>query len=174
MKPQCFYLDMDGVCADFAAGAAALVGYTVESSTAYYPPSDWAVLVQHQHIYRNLPLMPGSTQLVDLARQYRDLLGWQLTFLTAVPRANDMPWAFWDKMLWAQQHYPDIPVHFGPFSRDKHHHCRSGDILVDDRPDNCAAWTAAGGTAVWVQGRDLAAAVAQVREDLTLRLSALR
>jgi hypothetical protein len=59
-------------------------------------------------------------------------------------------WAFWDKILWAQERYPDIPVHFGPYSEDKQKHCVPGDILVDDRPDNCQSWRDAGGIAVRV------------------------
>jgi 5'(3')-deoxyribonucleotidase len=71
-------------------------------------------------------------------------------FLTAMPKGNDVPWAFWDKMLWAQEYFPDIAVHFGPYSTDKWQHCNPGDILVDDRVDNCNSWEEAGGAAVLV------------------------
>jgi hypothetical protein len=98
--------------------------------------------------------MQGADQLVTIARKYRDTLGWELIFLTAIPHGNDMPWSFWDKFTWAQQHYPDIPVWFGPYSQDKHLRVRTpGDILVDDRLDNCSAWTGAGGLAFKVAQR---------------------
>jgi hypothetical protein len=83
-------------------------------------------------------------------------------FLTAVPHYNDVHWAFWDKMLWAQERYPDIPVHFGPYSQDKQKHCQPGDILVDDRPDNCENWIRVGGVAVKVD-LDYAPALAAVQ-----------
>jgi hypothetical protein len=37
---------------------------------------------------------------------------------------------------------------FGPYSKDKHQHCRPGDILIDDRSSNIEEWQAAGGIAI--------------------------
>ena len=69
-------------------------------------------------------------------------------FLTAVPKGNDVKWAFYDKVNWATTHYPDIPVMFGPYSHDKHVHCKLGDVLIDDRTSNCEEWRHAGGVAI--------------------------
>jgi hypothetical protein len=66
-------------------------------------------------------------------------------------------------MLWAQERYPDIPVHFGPYSEDKKKHCVAGDILVDDRPDNCQSWREASGVAVRVT-KDYQAALDELEE----------
>ena len=57
---------------------------------------------------------------------------------------------FHDKFLWIQDYYPDIRVHFGPYSEDKQLHAKPGDILVDDRTSNCLQWRSAGGLAVQV------------------------
>ena len=65
-----------------------------------------------------------------------------------MPKGNDVKWSFYDKVVWAQQHFPDIAVMFGPYSKDKHVHCMSGDILIDDRLSNIEEWAAAGGNAI--------------------------
>jgi 5'(3')-deoxyribonucleotidase len=118
-------------------------------------------------LFRHLPKMPQADQMVELARKFRDDLGYELIFLTAIPHYNDVHWAFWDKMLWAQERYPDIPVHFGPYSEDKKKHCIAGDILVDDRPDNCQSWKEAKGVAIRVT-KDYQAALDEL-EDLYQR-----
>ena len=69
-------------------------------------------------------------------------------FLTAVPKGNDVKWAFYDKVIWAQSYFPAIPVHFGPFSERKYEHCTPGDILIDDRESNITAWNTAGGNGI--------------------------
>lgn len=169
-----FYLDMDGVTADWARAAEQITGYRVADSNTHYPPADWEKIKNTERFYRDLPVMPGAEELVSLARIYRDELGWSLYFLTAVSHLNDTPWAFWDKMLWAQMNFPDIPAHFGPYSVDKFHHCRPGDILVDDRRDNCAQWRAAGGLAFEVIESNLESVIEQVSADLERRRAMVR
>ena len=162
-----FYLDMDGVVADWESAAAGFLGRPMrdpDTLTHYRNTAEeWTLIKSQSRFYRTLPLMPRVDELVALARGFRDQLGFQLLFLTAVPKDDDVPWAFYDKVLWAQDHFPDIPVHFGPHSWDKHRHFKvAGDILVDDRPDNCAQWRAAGGTAFQVTGNDLASVIGTV------------
>ena len=177
-KQSTFYLDMDGVVADFDAAAEAALGIErrPQPINGHYKltRAEWAILIQNQRLYRDLPLMHRADELVDLARQYRDRLGWQLLFLTAVPKENDCPWAFSDKVQWARERFPDIAVHFGPYSIDKYRHCRPGDILVDDRTDNCGSWRDAHGYAVQVKNRNLADAIDLIREDLDRRMSFVR
>lgn len=148
MKKQTFNLDMDGVVADFIAGAEKVVGYRIDDPKQLYPDSDWEKLRANPHHFLDLPLMHKANEIVNVARQFRDQLGYDLVFLTAIPHYNDMRWAFWDKMMWAQRYFPDIAVHFGPYSTDKKVHCIPGDILVDDRADNCNEWTLVGGIAI--------------------------
>jgi hypothetical protein len=71
-----------------------------------------------------------------------------------VPKANDISWAFYDKVIWAQTNFPGIPVMFGPYSKDKWKHCLTGDILIDDRSSNIDEWRAAGGIAIHHIGFD--------------------
>lgn len=171
--PNTIYLDMDGVVADFDTAAEQFLGIPrrVDYVQGHYKLSreEWARLKTQPRFYRTLPLMPQAHELVSVARQYRDRLGWQLKFLTAVPKDDDVPWAFYDKVLWAQDHWPDIPVFFGPHSTDKWRHCRGGDILVDDREDNCSAWSAAGGWAFHVVHRNIEPAIRALTHDLAGR-----
>lgn len=175
MAKNTFYLDMDGVCADFDRAAEQYLGIAPRRDAVQgnykVTEQEWTRLKTVPNFYRHLPLMQGVEQLVDLARQYRDILGWSLHFLTAVPRKNDVHSAFSDKVLWAQQHFPDIEVHFGPFAQNKQDHCQSGDILVDDRTDNCEQWRSRGGVAFRVQDRTLDSVLDQIRQDLNRRVS---
>lgn len=139
---------MDDVVADWKAVAISLVGNWDKEKQERIPDNQWEKLRQHQRIYRNLPVRPGAQQLISWLTTYcRNKENHSLYFLTAVPKGNDVPWAFNDKVLWAQDHFPEIPVFFGPYSVDKAHRCMSGDILIDDRLSNCSAWRAHGGIA---------------------------
>lgn len=171
-----FYLDMDGVVADFDSAAESVLGIgpRMRPINGVYKLSEveWKMIKsRHPRFYRELPKMEGADQLVDIGRRYRDQLGWDLLFLTAVPKEDDMPWAFWDKIHWIKERYPDIAVHFGPHSSDKWRHCRPGDILVDDRPDNCRQWREAGGWGLEVKNRSTRAAQVELNRDLSERLS---
>lgn len=165
---------MDGVVADWESAAAEFLGRPMRDpdTLTHYRNTveEWARIKTQTRFYRDLPLMPRVDELVHLARQYRDTLGWHLLFLTAVPAKDDIHWAFYDKVLWAQQHFPDIPVHFGPHSYEKQNHCTPGDILVDDRPDNCEQWRAAGGLAFKVNKNDLGTVLDLISADLRTRV----
>jgi 5'(3')-deoxyribonucleotidase len=90
--------------------------------------------------------------LVDACRQFAQARGINLFFLTAVPKGNDMHWAFYDKVNWVELYFPDIPVMFGPYSHDKQVHCTPNDILIDDRTSNITEWNAAGGHGILHRG----------------------
>jgi 5'(3')-deoxyribonucleotidase len=147
------YIDMDGVIADFVGFAKTILGQTKEfNRTDKWAPGEWARLRDVPNLYRKLPKMRQADDIINLARKFRDDLGWPVYMLTAVPKGNDVPDAFHDKILWMQDYYPDIRVRFGPWGHTKHEHCNPGDILVDDRASNCEEWTQAGGRAIKVTG----------------------
>ena len=137
---------MDGVVADFDEYAQRTIG--APPSTGIYPDKIWQKLAADQRLYKNLKLKPGAGELVEWL-QYHVFKNpsTRLTFLTAIPKNNDVPFAFYDKVRWADNHFPGIPVLFGPYSQDKWRHCQTGDILIDDRVSNCTEWEAAGGLA---------------------------
>jgi hypothetical protein len=148
------YLDMDGVVADFDEYAHRMLG--VPPSGGIYPDEIWQQLAANPRIYRDLKKTPDADKLVSLCKEICKNADYDLKFLTAVPKGNDVPWAFYDKMSWALYFFPDIPVMFGPYSKDKHQHCKSGDILIDDRTSNIEEWTAAGGFGIqYRSGEDL-------------------
>ncbi len=140
------YLDMDDVVADWMGYAKAYLKMEWQPGEMV-PEKDWRRLKDDQRMYRNLPLKEGAVELVNWCRAYKSKSGCGLYFLTAVPHNNDVPWSFYDKVLWAQDYFPDIPVFFGPYSYDKWHRCDVNDILIDDRRSNNEEWIAAGGRA---------------------------
>ena len=172
MTKPTLYLDMDGVLADFNLAAERVLQATPEDHEAAaqrgrWPREQWELLKQQPRFYRHLPKTGMADQLVDLAREFRDQLGWRIGILTAIPKDNDVPESFQDKIEWVQEYYPDLPVYFGPYSRDKAHHCRtSQDILVDDRRDNCEQWQAAGGVTVPVTRTNHSEVLAQLQAIL--------
>jgi 5'(3')-deoxyribonucleotidase len=155
------FLDMDGVVADFDAYANKVVGYSTPGGKRY-PLEDWAKIAANPRFYRHLAVCPGADVLVNNVWQMAKAAGYDVKFLTAIPRANDVPYCFQDKVEWAKENFPDIPVWFGPYSHDKHHHCQPGDILIDDRDDNIRDWNSAGGQGILFRG-DVAAAISQLK-----------
>lgn len=121
--------------------------------------------------YQDLPINEGGIELVNLGRRYRDELGWNLIFLSAVPSSNNVPWVFYDKVMWAVKNFPDIGVHFGPYSWEKKFHCKHpSDILVDDRFENCRDWELGGGKAFHVKGSNLSPILKSIQLDFESRV----
>ena len=140
------YLDMDGVVADFDEYAARTLG--VPPSSGIYPNEVWYKLASNSRLYRDLKKTSYADELVAECQDFALTKGYDLCFLTAVPKGNDVKWSFYDKVLWAQQYFPGIAVMFGPYSKDKWQHCNASDILIDDRQSNIDEWRAAGGIAI--------------------------
>jgi 5'(3')-deoxyribonucleotidase len=141
------YLDMDGVVADFDEYAERILG-PLPGHNGIYPDDKWQKIAANPRLYRDLKKTHYADQLVEECKDFAATKEYALLFLTAVPKGNDIKWAFYDKLIWAQNYFPGIAVHFGPYSVDKWHHCRPGDILIDDRPSNIDEWRAAGGIAI--------------------------
>jgi hypothetical protein len=142
------YIDMDDVVADFNAYARSVLNKSQESEK--WPEAEWQRLKDNPRMYRDLPVKDNAHDLVNWllnARIKHSSIIEDVKFLTAVPKNNDVHWAFYDKVRWAQLHFPQVPVMFGPFSKDKQVHCRPGDILIDDRLSNCTEWRDRGGLA---------------------------
>jgi len=138
------YLDMDGVVADFDAYAYQTL--RIGPSEGVYPSNEWRKLKSNPRLYRDLQKTPYADELVFQCSIFAKRNNFQLKFLTAIPKNNDLPWAFHDKVKWVEKNgYGSIPVMFGPYSKDKHMHCVPGDILIDDRTSNIDEWNKAGG-----------------------------
>ena len=141
------YLDMDDVVADWMPAARAIVNRNWNYGERI-PDSDWNKVKAKARFYRDLPLKPGAHDLVEFCRNAVSMeLADELRFLTALPHDYSVPFAVYDKVQWADKHFPGIPMLIGPFSHDKWRHCTPGDILIDDRTSNCEEWIQAGGHA---------------------------
>jgi hypothetical protein len=143
------YLDMDDVVADWHYRAQEILKLRVVKDSDRIPQAEWDKLKDHLRFYRDLPLMEGAHELVDMCKAYiARNPQYNLRFLTALPHDHSMPFAVYDKVHWGDKHFPGIPVTIGPFSYDKWRHCKNaGDILIDDRHSNCHEWEAQGGIA---------------------------
>ena len=140
------YCDMDGVLVDFDR-------FKREYLSAKAQVDDdtmWAELQEIPNVFRMMKPTPYAAQL--WAAICRHALPSKI--LTAIPRKTSMPSAEQNKREWVLDHrkrvFLDSPpeVLIGPHSKDKWRHCKPGDILIDDRADNCAAWETAGGFTV--------------------------
>lgn len=141
------YIDIDDVLAEWRGQAERLLGHEISKDPAHHLPSkEWQRIKNEVRFYRTLPLMPNARDLIAWLQRYeRRHANVQLGFLTALPHDNDMPWAYYDKVMWCQDYFPSIPVFFGPQAADKYKHCTFGDILIDDRESNILDWERAGG-----------------------------
>jgi 5'(3')-deoxyribonucleotidase len=165
------YIDMDGVVADFNRNATLVLGHDKQDINSKWSDAEWDKVKQLPHFYRTLPLMPRASEMMDLALRFRDSLGYELRMLTAIPQNNDMPDCIHDKIDWMADYWPDIRVHFGPYSEDKQNHCTGpNDILVDDKPSNIEEWRARGGRAVEVTA-DYELALTELRAILDSELA---
>jgi hypothetical protein len=142
------YLDMDDVVADWMGFARQYLREPQWAEGTMLPDATWRRLKDAQRMYSVLGVKEGAFELVDycLALADRDIVE-GVYFLSAIPHNNDMPFAPYDKVHWASEYFPDIPVFLGPYSEDKWQRCEPGDILIDDRRSNCEQWTRAGGLA---------------------------
>lgn len=147
MTKRTIFLDMDGVVADFNEFSSRVLKEPFDVNVTKYNNEKWSKLKQYPRLYRDLKVKAGAYELVDWCTSHCMLTDSQLLFLTAIPRNNNMPWSFYDKVNWGKTHFPNIPVWFGPRSQDKHIHCKPGDVLIDDRSLNVEDWHKAGGIA---------------------------
>ena len=137
---------MDDVVADWMGAAKAILDRDWNYGQRI-PDVEWQKIRANQRFYHDLPLRTGAQELVQWVRDRCYSTGDAVFFLTALPHDYSMPYAAQDKVWWANNYFPGIPVFFGPFSHDKWRHCSPGDVLIDDRESNCQEWISAGGQA---------------------------
>jgi 5'(3')-deoxyribonucleotidase len=78
--------------------------------------------------------MPDARRLFDAVKHLEP------TILTGLPLGN---WAAPQKVEWAAQHFPGVPI-ITCMAADKHKHMHPGDVLVDDREKHRKAYEGAG------------------------------
>ncbi|HET7708515.1 MAG TPA: hypothetical protein VFK50_03155 [Sphingomicrobium sp.] len=129
------FLDADGVLADFDKGAQRLLGMPAKDfERKRGQGAFWRELARAPDFYATLPQMPDAQLLFEAVKHLHP------TILTGLPLGN---WAAPQKVRWAAQHFPDVPI-ITCMARDKHKHMHPGDVLVDDRENHRAAYEAHG------------------------------
>lgn len=138
--------DMDGVYVDMDRFIRECLSEGAQTDDAKM----WSELSKIENVYRKMPATPYARKLWAAVKA----TGLNCEMLTAIPRVTTCPDAEADKKWWVQSRKDivfggDSPVvKIGPYSRDKWRHCKPGDVLIDDRADNCASWETAGGFAI--------------------------
>lgn len=131
------FLDCDGVLADFDAGAWRVLGMAPRDFEQRFSKREfWRRIASTRDFYATLPEMPDARVLFDAVAHLSP------TILTGLPLGN---WAAPQKLRWAAEHFPGVPI-ITCMARDKYLHMARGDVLVDDREDHRAKWADAGGT----------------------------
>lgn len=144
------YCDMDGVVVDMDR----FINEELTSGARKDDAKMWGELQSIPNVYRIMKPTPYAKKLWAAIMT----TGLPREMLTAIPRVTSIPSAEEDKGYWVADHRDDVfggelpKVNIGPHSRDKWRHCRPGDVLIDDRDDNCAAWETAGGYAILHKG----------------------
>src|SRR5687767_14397963 len=145
------FLDADGVLADFDAGAKRLFGMPARAFEEKYGRREfWRRLANTKDFYATLPLMPDAMLLFDAVEHLKP------TILTGLPLGN---WAAPQKVKWAAEHFPGVPI-ITCMARDKHKHMHRGDVLVDDRENHRAAYEREG--VIFVHHKNAANSLSQL------------
>lgn len=134
------FLDMDGVLADFDAGANRALSTTnsykwefVHGTVAF-----WTILDNVPDFFLNLPPMPDMLELWDAVEHLNP------TVLTALPRRDAVD-VNRQKREWVAKYLGgNVPV-ITCETWQKPHYCNLGSVLVDDRGINENKWRDAGG-----------------------------
>ncbi len=133
-QPRLF-LDCDGVLADFDAGARTLLAMTPAEFEARHGKREfWKRIANARNFYGSLPEMPDARRLFDAVKHLKP------TILTGLPLGK---WAAPQKVRWAAEHFPGVPI-ITCMARDKHRHMERGDVLVDDRENHRSSYEAEG------------------------------
>ena len=131
------FVDMDEVLADFDSHYYAV--FEVRSSKTL-DNFDWAAVRAVKGFYQDIPPMPDLPVLWEFLRPYSPVV------LTGVPKKVEE--ASDNKRAWVRKHLGDAVEVRCCLSREKHKHCRPGDILIDDWVKYRALWVEVGG--IWI------------------------
>ncbi len=145
------FLDCDGVLADFDDGVQRLLGMDPARFQAEHDSREfWRRIAKAPDFYGTLREMPDARLLFDPVAHLKP------TILTGLPLGN---WAAPQKVGWAAEHFPGVPV-ITCMARDKHRHMHHGDVLVDDRENHRSAYENAG--VVFIHHKNAADSVRQL------------
>jgi hypothetical protein len=150
------YWDLDDVLADFNGYANKVFGTSYKVGQML-DTAHWEILCREHHdMFVHLaPKMDVIELMYDMARNTGQMASPDRkiitvnAILTALPFDAEHPWQYasTDKKSWCDKYLPGFPMFVGPYSHDKQKHCKTGDILIDDKWSNCEEWELKGGVA---------------------------
>lgn len=134
------FLDMDGVLADFDAGACEALGTdnSYKWEWIHGAKAFWAKLNENPNFFGDLPPMPDALHLFGAVRHLNPVV------LTALPKA-DADDVDEQKRSWIARYFGDGIQVITCLTSEKPDFCAPGDILVDDRSVNKLKWEERGG-----------------------------
>ncbi|WP_207481170.1 HAD family hydrolase [Arenibaculum pallidiluteum] len=142
MTAPALFLDLDGVFADFEGAVEKLFGRPVHA----LPRREmWARIHRTRGFWSRLALLPGADRLWEHCRPHDP------TFLTGILVGDRTCEP--SKIAWVRHHFETDRI-ICCRAAEKPRYGRPGDILVDDRPSNIAAWEQMGGVGVLHRGVD--------------------
>lgn len=140
------YVDMDDVLVEFHDFVSARFGVGIKTLTK---TEFWNRLMEYPNIYSELPIHPDAKRLMQMVDMAARRHGYRVCVLTATAMPSKIPLCVPHKLACIEEHFP------GTFDRvvtclrqEKKNFCKPGDILIDDRDENCEEWEEQGGTAI--------------------------
>ena len=145
-----FYLDMDGVLADFDRRFTELSGQSPDDYKNEKGENAFWDFIDEEHkkvFWVGIPLMKGAKKLVDAVKDFK----YQILTSPSVKKQSEE-----GKQEWIKNHTGELfggssPLIFFRKSGEKHTikpSLTKNDILIDDRSKNIDPWIQAGGTGI--------------------------
>lgn len=145
-----FFIDLDGVLADFDGGVVSLLGMSPrEFQELHGDRVFWKRLEEADEFYVGLDWLAGARDMLVSMLSLIEAGGDVPMILTGLPLGT---WAAPQKRAWcdARPELLGVPV-ITCLSKDKPIYCSGGDVLLDDREEARVGWEAAGGVFMWHQ-----------------------
>jgi len=134
-----FYLDLDGVFADFNKRVYDISGRYPHQ----FDKGMWKFIMADRDFFAKLEFMPNAEHLWEYTKQFNP------KFLTGAPpgeRSRNQ------KREWVAKKFgPEYETIVLP-RKDKQLHSGPNKVLIDDHPENCAMWADKGGLAILFNG----------------------
>lgn len=130
------YFDLDGVLADYdkAANRVLQTDNHYKFDFIHGPAEYWRRINEDTEFFARMDMMPGARLMLKLTEHV------SRGIITALPKTNGDRVAA-QKREWVERHIGPLEV-ITCQTHEKPNYCQPGDILIDDRAVNKAAWEA--------------------------------
>jgi len=149
-----WYVDMDGVLADFDAHYFNTFGTVTDIAKNNV---DWDAVNADKDFFFNIPPKP------DMQDLWNFLMPFNPKVLTGVPKVFSEQ-ATENKERWIRKHLGNNVEVICTQSANKYRYCKPGDILIDDWERYKEKWLNAGG--IWITHTSAAQTIGEIKEML--------